>query len=80
MAALDREPLARPFNEGGYEILDEDLSTRREVVIWSVDPLTPRIGDLFTIESGGVVHDVLVIQVSQFSGGWSAVSRVVEAY
>lgn len=70
----------RPFNHSGYEILDEDLEARREVTIWSVDPLTPRIGDTFIIESDGVIHDVIAIQLSTFKGGWSAVCRVVEVY
>ena len=40
----------KPFAESGYEILDDDLEVRREVTIWSVDPLVPRIGDLFIVE------------------------------
>ena len=28
-----REPGLRPFNESGYEILDEDLMTKGELVI-----------------------------------------------
>ena len=67
-----REAGLRAFNESGYEILDEDLPTRGEVVIWSVDPLEPRTGDLFTIESGGKVHEVAVHELTVFKGGWSA--------
>jgi hypothetical protein len=71
MPAL-READLRPFSESGYEILDEDLLTRGVVVIWSVDPLPPRLGDPFTIESGGAVHEVVVDELTTFRGGWSA--------
>jgi hypothetical protein len=80
MAALDIDPDLRPFNESGYEVLDEELDTRREVVIWSVDPFTPRLGDLFTVESRGVVHEVTVVQLSSFRRGWSAVCRVTDVF
>ena len=50
------------------------------MVIWSVDPLAPRLGDLYAIESGGRVHDVAVIRLERFRGGWSATARVVETY
>ena len=65
----------RAFNPSGYEILDEDLATQGEVVIWSVSPLTPRLGDLFTIESEGAVHEVAVEELTTFRGGWSARCR-----
>lgn len=80
MPRLRTDPALRPFSESGYEILDEDLEVRREVAIWSVDPLTPRLGDLFTIESGGVVHEVAVVQLATFRGGWSATCRVIEVF
>ena len=67
-----REPGLRPFNESGYEILDEDLMTKGELVIWSVDPLPPQLGDLYTVESHGAVHEVQVDQLTTFKGGWSA--------
>ena len=70
----------RPFSESGYEILDDELESRREVTIWSVDPLVPRIGDLFIVEYEGLVHDVVVIELATFRGGWSALCRVVEVY
>ena len=66
------DPGLRPFNESGYEILDEDLLTKGEVIIWSVAPLTPRIGDLFTIESEGAIHEIRVDALTRFTGGWSA--------
>ena len=70
----------RPFDESGYEILDDDLEVRREVTIWSVDPLTPRLGDIFIVEREGLIHDVVVIALTTFRGGWSALCRVVEVY
>jgi hypothetical protein len=74
-----RESELRSFNPSGYEILDEDLPTRGEVVIWSVSPLPPRLGDLFIIESDGSVHEVAVEELTTFKGGWSAKCRVEEA-
>jgi hypothetical protein len=67
-----REAGLRPFNESGYEILDQDLLTKGEVVIWSVDPLPPKVGALFTLESQGAVHEVQVDMLTTFAGGWSA--------
>jgi len=80
MPQLKTDPALRPFSETGYEILDEELETRREVAIWSVDPLTPKLGDLFTVESRGVVHEVAVVQLATFKGGWSAVCRVTDVF
>ncbi|CAN7227881.1 hypothetical protein LJR225_000916 [Phenylobacterium sp. LjRoot225] len=67
-----RAPGLRPFNESGYEILDHDLLTTGEVVIWSVDPLPPDIGATFTLESHGAMHEVQVEVLTTFKGGWSA--------
>ena len=66
----------RPFNESGYEILDADLITKGELVIWSVDPLRPRVGDLFTVESRGAVHEVQVDRLLTVDGGWAAHCRL----
>lgn len=74
--ATVRDPGLRPFNESGYEILDGDLLTKGELVIWSVDPLPPRIGDLYTVESGGSLHEVQVDALTKFTGGWSARCRL----
>lgn len=71
MSAL-RDPGLRPFNESGYEILDQDLLTKGEVVIWSVDDLPPAIGALFTLECQGAMHEVQVDALTTFKGGWSA--------
>jgi hypothetical protein len=80
MPRLDIDPDLRPFAESGYEVLDEELDTRREVAIWSVDPLTPRLGDLFTVESRGVVHEVSVVELAVFKGGWNAICRVSDVF
>jgi hypothetical protein len=71
-----REPDFRPFSTSDYEILDEELMTRGELVIWSGDPLPPRIGDLFTVESCGAVHEVQVDALAIFEDGWSARCRL----
>jgi hypothetical protein len=77
MASTRLEPAIRLFNESGYEILDQDLATHGLVVIWSIDPLTPRLGDLFTVESDGRVHEVAVEELATFKGGWSATCRLL---
>lgn len=66
----------RRFSESGYEILDDELLTKGELVIWSIDPLHPRIGDLYTVASGGGVHEVEVAAVTEVKGGWSARCRL----
>ena len=71
-----RDPGLRPFNDSGYEILDEDLLTRGEVIIWSLAPLHPRIGDLYMVECGGGVHEVEVASLALVKGGWSARCRL----
>ena len=63
----------------GY-VISDGLSVRREVAIWSVDPLAPRLGDLFTVESRGVVHEVSVVELATFKGGWSALCRVTDVF
>jgi len=65
----------RRFNTSGYEILDDRLRLG-EVVIWSVDPVAPREGDLYLIESGGRPYDVRVERLVRLKGGWSATCRV----
>jgi hypothetical protein len=74
--ATVRDPGLRPFNESGYEILDDDLWTKGELFIWSVGPLCPRIGDLYTVESAGSVHEVEVVALNKVKGGWSARCRL----
>ncbi len=79
MRGLDDAEI-RSFNPSGYEILDQDLTRRRELTIWSVHPMTPQIGELYTVESGGCIHEVAVAELVTFRGGWSALCRVTEAF
>jgi hypothetical protein len=65
----------RPFNRSGFEILDDGIG-RGEVVIWSVDPVCPRQGDVYLIESDGRPYDVTVEELTRVKGGWSAKCRV----
>jgi len=67
-----RERALRPFNPSRYEIRDQNLLTSGELVIWSINPLPPRIGDTYTVQCGGGVHEVEVDEVMTFKGGWSA--------
>ncbi|MDB5419098.1 MAG: hypothetical protein JWP50_2517 [Phenylobacterium sp.] len=64
----------RPFSDSGYEILDDGIG-RGEVVIWSVDPVAPRLGDEFLIECDGRAYDAEVEQLTVVKGGWSAKCR-----
>ncbi|THD80951.1 MAG: hypothetical protein E7812_05965 [Phenylobacterium sp.] len=78
MSTLHRDPELRSFNSSGYEILGDGIA-RGEVVIWSVDPVRPRIGDIFLIESGGHAYDAAVEQLTELNGGWSARCRAEPA-
>lgn len=64
----------RPFSHSGYEILDDAIG-RGEVVIWSIDPVTPRLGDLFLLDRDGCAYDAAVEQLTVMKGGWSARCR-----
>ncbi|HSV03383.1 MAG TPA: hypothetical protein VLI41_09270 [Phenylobacterium sp.] len=74
MSALRPDGAIRPFSKSGYEILDDNIE-RGELVIWSVSPTKPRIGDSLLIESGGRPYDAAVGEVRTFKGGWSATCR-----
>jgi hypothetical protein len=65
----------RPFVESRYEILDERFAETGNVVIWSVDPLVPRLGDILLIESGGAIHELAIYTLTTFRGGWSVTCR-----
>ena len=80
MPPLSTATELRSFNPSGYEILDQDLAHRRELTIWSVHPLKPELGELYTVESGGRVHEVAVSELVTFRGGWSALCRVTEDF
>ena len=43
-----------------------------------IDPMAPRIGDVFTVEGRGVVREVAVVRLARFEGGWNAVCRVTD--
>ena len=73
-------PGLAPFCAGGYRILDADLASSRELAIHSADPMPPRCGDRFTVEGRGVVHEVSVIELDRYEGGWSAVCRVTDVF
>jgi hypothetical protein len=73
-------PDLKPFSECGYDIVDDGLTSRREVAIASGDPLAPRLGDLFTVERRGVVHELAVIRTSMRRGRWSAICRVSDVF
>ena len=64
----------RPFDSSGYEILDDGIA-QGELVIWSVNPVRPRIGDELLIESGGRAYDVAIEEIRSFKGGWGAKGR-----
>ncbi len=79
MAQIDPFAALRAFNTGGgYEILDDDLVSRGEVVIRSASGfMMPCLGGGFTVDSDGHVQDVTVCELIRFDGGgWSARCKV----
>jgi hypothetical protein len=73
-------PDLQTFSQCGYDIVDDGLRTRRELAIESADPLAPRLGDLFTVESRGVVHELAVIRTSQRHGRWCVICRISDVF
>lgn len=69
----------RPFNDSGYEILDEAID-RGWVTIWSRSRVTPRLGDLLLIESHGYLYDVEIVELTHVRGGWTAEAEVVDLH
>jgi hypothetical protein len=69
---MPRSTCPRPFNRSGYEILDTRLESHGEVVIWSVHPTVPVVGDVFTLSPRGRIVDVTVVRLSEVIGGWIA--------
>jgi hypothetical protein len=65
----------RPFVESRYEVLDERFTETGDVVIWSRDPLVPKLGDRFVIESAGAIHELGAYTLTTFQGGWSVTCR-----
>jgi hypothetical protein len=37
--------------------------------------VTPRLGDLYLIDTGGDVHELAVYTLTTFRGGWSVTCR-----
>ena len=75
MAFQSFDTAIRSFVESGHEVLDQSFAETGDVIIWSVDSLIPRLGDLFTIEHGGAFHEVRVYMLTTFRGGWSVTCR-----
>ena len=44
-------------------------------MIWSRDPVVPRLGDRYLIATGGEVHELAVYTLTTFQGGWSVTCR-----
>ena len=65
------------LNSGGYEVDDTNLAAFGEVSITARDPLTPRIGDVFTIESRERIYEVAVEVVLSSRVGWNASCKVL---
>jgi hypothetical protein len=75
MRSLSLDATLRAFVESDYEIIDDTFAETGNVVIWSVDPLVPKLGDRFDIEAGGLVHELAVYTLTTFRGGWSVTCR-----
>jgi hypothetical protein len=75
MRSLSLHAALRAFVESDYEIIDDTFAETGNVVIWSVDPLVPKLGDRFDIESDGLVHELAVYTLTTFRGGWSVTCR-----
>ena len=69
------ETAIQSFRESGYEILDERFEETGDVMIWSKDPVVPRLGDRYLIETGGEVHELAVYTLTTFRGGWNVTCR-----
>ena len=63
------------FVDRPYEVVDERFTETGDVVISSADPLVPRLGDIFLIESAGAIHELAVYTLTTFRGGWSVTCR-----
>ena len=75
MRSTSLETAIQSFRESGYEILDERFAETGDVMIWSMDPVTPRLGDRYLIDTGGDVHELAVYTLTTFRGGWSVTCR-----
>jgi hypothetical protein len=75
MHSVSLETAIQSFRESGYDIVDERFDETGDVMIWSKDPVTPRLGDLYLIETAGEVHELAVYTLTTFRGGWSVTCR-----
>jgi hypothetical protein len=75
MRSARMETTLKSFRESGYEIVDDRFAETGDVMIWSMDPITPRLGDRYLIETGGEVHELAVYTLTTFRGGWSVTCR-----
>jgi len=75
MSPASLETTMQAFRESGYDILDDRFAETGDVMIWSMDPVTPRLGDRYLIETGGNVHELAVYTLTTFHGGWSVTCR-----
>lgn len=75
MRSLSLDAALKAFVESDYEIIDESFAETGNVVIWSVDPMVPKLGDRFDIETGGLIHELSVYTLTTFCGGWSVTCR-----
>ena len=69
----------RPFVDRPYAILDEDFVATGDVFICSVGGLVPNLGDRFTIESAGGLHEVGVYVLTISRDGWRVTCRADES-
>jgi hypothetical protein len=75
MRSASLEMTIQAFRESGYEIMDERFAETGDVMIWSRDPVVPRLGDRYLIATGGEVHELAVYTLTTFQGGWSVTCR-----
>jgi hypothetical protein len=74
------DPRLEPFCGCGYLIVDAGRPFAREISILADDPLAPQLGDRFTVERRGVVHEVAVIKTARSGRGWRAVCRITDVF
>ncbi|PZQ57851.1 MAG: hypothetical protein DI570_19345 [Phenylobacterium zucineum] len=74
------DPRLTPFCGCGYVIVDAERPFAREISIHADDPLAPQLGDRFTVERRGVVHEVAVIETDRCERGWRAVCRITDVF
>jgi len=63
---------------GRYEV--GGLDSHREVAISSLNRTAPKLGDRFTVDGHGVVHEVAVVRLDTCQTGWNAVCRLTDVF